>query len=152
MTNQNENQFLIIGYGNSLRNDDKVGKIIAQKIEIEALSQVKCIYQHQLTPELVEKIAIFSNIIFIDACVNNNEVTTILLPRCEINNQSEYGHYCTPEYLLYLTKLIYNQSPQSYLITIPVKNIDLGEELSDLAKEGVKIALKIIKEIINKIE
>ncbi|BAQ61243.1 NADH-reducing hydrogenase maturation factor [Geminocystis sp. NIES-3708] len=152
MTNQNKNKFLIIGYGNSLRNDDQVGQIIAQKIEIEALPQVKCIYQHQLTPELAEKIAIFSNIIFIDACVDNNEVTTILLPRSAINNKCEYGHYCTPEYLLYLTKLIHNQYPKSYLITIPVNNIDLGEELSDLAKEGIKIALKIIKEIINKIE
>jgi hydrogenase maturation protease len=145
---QKEDKFLIIGYGNTLRSDDGVGQIVAEKIEAFKLPNVQCIYRHQLTPELVEKIVLFPNIIFIDACVNNEKVTMINLPRFDINNQNQYGHYCTPEYLLYLTNLIYHKSPQSFLISIPINNIDLGEELSDFAQQGVKITLDMIKEII----
>ncbi len=154
MSSNKQNKFLIIGYGNTLRSDDGVGQIVVEKIKTWTSPRVKCISQHQLTPELVEKIAIFPNIIFIDACMNNDdEVRAILLPRFKINNKNEYdGHYCIPEYLLYLTQLIYHKSPKSWLITIPVNNLDLGEKLSELAKKGIPITLKIVKQIINKIE
>ncbi|MGI0481543.1 hydrogenase maturation protease [Geminocystis sp. CENA526] len=142
------NSWLIIGYGNTLRNDDGVGQIIAQTIEKSSFLNVKCIYQHQLTPELVENIKLFQNVIFIDASVESLKVDVINLPRFNINNYAEYGHYCNPEYLLYLTKLIYNESPKSYLITIPIENIDLGENLSPLAKKGMEKAVKIITEMI----
>lgn len=145
-----EGIFLIIGYGNTLCSDDAVGQVVAQQVEKWNLSEVCCIYQHQLTPELVEVIKNFTTIIFVDACLNSNGlVNFISLPRLNINNQDSHGHYCNPEYLLYLTELIYQKLPKSYLITIPIHNLDLGEDLSDLAQQGVKESLIIIQKFIN---
>lgn len=162
----NVNNCLIIGYGNTLRNDDGVGQIVAKKVEELSLNSVECIYQHQLTPELVEKIKDFYQVLFIDASIDRvapfhdrteplrdrTEVKLINLPRFNINNTNNYGHYCNPEYLLYLTELIYHKNPQSFLITIPIENLNLGEELSLLAEKGMEKSIEIIKEIIREIE
>lgn len=148
----NNNNWLIIGYGNTLRNDDGVGQIIVKNIEKLMLNNVKCIYQHQLTIELVEKIKGFNKVIFVDASLDITEVHLIKLPRYNINNYQDYGHYCNPEYLLYLTELVYHQNPESFLIIIPIENINLGEKLSLLAEKGKEKALEIIKKIVLKVE
>ncbi|WP_017292424.1 hydrogenase maturation protease [Geminocystis herdmanii] len=163
---ENDHKCLIIGYGNTLRNDDGVGQIVAKKVEELSLNNVECIYQHQLTPELVEKIKDFYQVFFIDASHDRaapfhdrtvplrdrTEVKLIKLPRLNIDNSQDYGHYCNPEYLLYLTNLIYHKNPESFLITIPIENLNLGEELSILAQKGMEKAIEIIKEMILKTE
>ena len=143
----NKCKILIIGYGNSLRNDDGVGQKVAQEIEQLFYPYVKSIYQHQLTPELVEFISNCSIVIFVDACIDHNMVNLINLTDKE-RKENYNGHYSSPEYLLYLTNLIYHQSPQSYLISIPIENIDLGENISSLAQNGMKRAIEIIINII----
>lgn len=156
---QNYHKWLIIGYGNTLRNDDGVGQIIAKRLEELRLNNIESIYQHQLTPELVERMKDFYKVVFIDASLDRaapfhdqTEVNLINLPRFNIDNSQDYGHYCNPEHLLYLTELIYQKNPQSFLITIPVENLNLGEELSILAKKSMEKAIEIIKEIIREIE
>lgn len=141
-------EFLIIGYGNTLRSDDGVGQIVAMKVEKWNLPQVKSIYFHQLTPELAEKIAEFDTVIFIDACLNSNQVELKPVEKENLLNNNS-GHYCSPEYLLYLTKFLYQKTPQAWLITIPIQNLDLGENLSFVAEKGITEALKKIENLIN---
>lgn len=148
MNNKLEKKYLVIGYGNTLRCDDGIGQIIAEEIESFKVDGLQCIYQHQLTPELVEKIYQFSTVIFIDASINHQEVMVINLPRMDVNYSQQQGHFCHPEYLLYLTDLLYQKKPSSFLITIPIINLDLGEELSPLALQSKQKALTIIKEMI----
>jgi hydrogenase maturation protease len=51
----NNFKILLIGYGNTLRNDDGVGVRIAEIIAEENRPHVQVIATHQLTPELAAR-------------------------------------------------------------------------------------------------
>jgi hydrogenase maturation protease len=137
---------LVIGYGNTLRSDDGIGQIVAMEVEKWHLPQVRSHYTPQLTPELAEKIAEFATVIFVDACLEGNQVELKALKICHNHN---WGHFMDPESLLYLTKFLYQKTPQAWLITIPAKNLNLGENLSDSAQKGLTQALATIKDLIH---
>lgn len=139
-------QILVIGYGNTLRGDDGIGQIIALEVEKWNLPLVRSLYLHQLTPELAEKIAQFETIIFIDASIETKQVKLTHLKHSPINNN--WTHYITPESLINLTEFLYQKTPQTWLINIPIKNLDLGEEISNFAQKGKQEALKIIKKLL----
>jgi hydrogenase maturation protease len=143
---QKKEQILVIGYGNTLRGDDGVGQLVAMAVKKWNLPQVKSLFLHQLIPELAEKIAEFETVIFIDACLEGNQVELKALKTLTNNN---WGHFLQPESLLYLSKLLYQKTPQAWLITVPAKNLSLGENLSYSAQKGIKKALTKIKDIIN---
>lgn len=137
---------LIIGYGNTLRSDDGVGQLVAMDVEKWNLSQVTSLYLHQLTPELAEKIAQSTTVIFIDASIEAAQVKLTLLPnRQPIKN---WTHHLTPQSLMSLTEFLYQQTPATWLIQIPIANLDFGEAISNLAQAGKDEALVIIKNII----
>ena len=58
---------LIIGYGNTLRQDDGVGRYLAEQIAEEQWPECQVLSVHQLTPELAASIAEVEQVIFIDA-------------------------------------------------------------------------------------
>jgi hydrogenase maturation protease len=140
-------KFLIIGYGNTLRSDDGVGQVVSMEIEKWNLPQVRSLYLHQLTPELAEKMANFETVIFIDACLNSNQVELKPVEKENLLNNNS-GHYCSPEYLLYLTQFLYNKNLQAWLITIPIENLNLGENLSLVAQKGITETLEKIENLI----
>ena len=142
---QKKEQVLIIGYGNTLRSDDGIGQLVAMEVEKWDLPQVKSLYLHQLTPELAEKIAQFARVIFIDASIEIAKVTLKSIKDSQ-NNQN-WTHHLTPASLVYLTEFLYKQIPQTWLIEIPIQNLDFGEEISHLAQVGKDEALEIIKNI-----
>ena len=65
--------FLVIGYGNTLRSDDGAGQRVAEKIGQWELPGVGALAVHQLTPELAENIAQADAVIFVDAVATNSE-------------------------------------------------------------------------------
>lgn len=137
---------LLIGYGNTLRCDDGIGQLVAMTAEKWNEPLLESVYIHQLTPELAEKIAEFEIVIFVDASINTEKITLTLIKSSSIN--TNFTHYLTPESLIYLTEFLYQKTPQAWLISIPIKNLDLGEEISDFATQGKEKALREIKKIL----
>jgi hydrogenase maturation protease len=148
-TKQNKNT-LIIGYGNTLRSDDGVGQLVSQEMEKFNYPYINCLYQHQLTPELVEKIIKYDRIILVDAKVNLDKVQLIQLNNNQnnLNNHSCWTHHINPQSLIYLTQFIYQKTPESWLITIPTQNLSFGENLSEITQKGKQKALKIITDLV----
>jgi hydrogenase maturation protease len=142
-------QVLIIGYGNTLRCDDGIGQIVAMEVETWNLSEVSCLYRHQLTPELAEQIAEFTAVIFIDASIEAQQVTLTPIP--EQPSSKNWTHHLTPASIIYLTEFLYQTKPQAWLIQIPIEDLNFGEQISNLAEQGKQEALAIVKNIINKI-
>lgn len=111
---------LFIGYGNSLRGDDGVGLVVAQRLQGLAV--------HQLTPDLAEPISQAAKVIFIDADVT--------LPAGEVRRapvvetQSSIGHHCTPGELLVIARALYGQAPPAELISIGIESTEFRESLS----------------------
>jgi hydrogenase maturation protease len=142
--------YLIVGYGNTLRSDDGAGQIVADRIATWNLSNVRSLAVHQLTPELAEDIANTDIVIFVDAVISskqNSEKIEIQMLEGD-RNYLNSGHTENPRSLLYLSKIIYNKSPLAYWILIPAINFEFGEEISSLTQLGITQTLQAIAEII----
>jgi len=143
--------YLVIGYGNTLRSDDGAGQFVAEQIATWNLPNVRSLCVHQLIPELAEDIANSDTVIFVDAVISLKEKSKkieIETLECECN-YSNFGHTVTPRSLLYLSKTIYNKSPLSYWILIPAINFEFGEEISSITQQAIIQAIKEIKKIID---
>jgi hydrogenase maturation protease len=143
--------YLVIGYGNSLRSDDGAGQIVASKIASWNLPNVRSLVVHQLTPELAEDLTNADTVIFVDAVISskqNSEKIEIIT----LEGDDKYlnlGHTENPHSLLYLSKIIYNKIPKAYWILIPAINFEFGEKISDITKKGIEQSLEKIESIIN---
>ena len=142
--------FLVIGYGNSLRSDDGAGQIVANKIAEWKLPRVKSLAVHQLTPELAENIAQADTVIFIDAILTDAEnpgsVQIREIEAADVN--SSLGHSCDPRSLLAMSQILYDKDVKAYWVLIPAINFDFGEEFSCVTKREIEIALSKVKQII----
>ena len=142
--------FLVIGYGNSLRSDDGAGQIVAHKIAEWKLPGVKSLAVHQLTPELAENIAQADTVIFIDAILIDAENPgSVQIKEIEAtDDNSSLGHSCDPRSLLAMTQLLYGKVVKAYWVLIPAVNFNFGEKFSSVTKRAIDIALGKVKQII----
>jgi hydrogenase maturation protease len=144
--------FLVVGYGNTLRSDDAVGQVVARTLLDCHFSNVKVLALHQLAPELTDDLAKVDIIYFIDACMDASlehpRVTEIQLSHSTVN----VSHFSSPQELLALTKQLYNCEPRAYLIEMPAESFELNERLSAKAQKGVGEVLEYLREVLNKKE
>ncbi|MCS7055405.1 MAG: hydrogenase maturation protease [Thermoflexales bacterium] len=142
--------FLIIGYGNTLRSDDGIGPRVADVVASWQLPNVRAIASHQLTPEMADALVAAEVVIFVDARQVNAEdkssfgVTFTALSAAEDAAPNSF-HISDPRRLLALTKQLYGRCPQAWLISVPGVNFDFGESLSEPARQGVEVALRRIR-------
>lgn len=143
-------EMLVIGYGNSLRGDDGLGIIAANEISTWNLAAVQCVCLHQLTPELAPVLAQVPFALFLDAQASQvgdfarmQKLSSNFSP-----TQGFSGHRLQPETLLQLAKQAYGDSPQSWLITIPGFDFELGEQISSEGQSGLKNALTLANDLL----
>lgn len=142
--------FLVIGYGNTLRSDDGAGQVVAEKIAHYGLSGVRSLAVHQLTPELTADIAQADTVIFIDAVATSAE-NPVSLKIEQIQAQDDnpsFGHSCNPRSLLSWTQVLYGKATQAYWVLIPAVNFDFGEEFSDITQRGIDTSFNQVKQLI----
>ena len=136
--------FLVIGYGNTLRSDDGVGAKVAAAVAELALPGVVALVHHQLTPELAEPISGARAVVFVDAAVDAaTEVQVRTLEPAE--GAQLMAHAADPRSLLAFARELFGRCPPAWWLTIPVENLEFGEELSPLARRGYEIALEKIR-------
>ncbi|MGL5035145.1 MAG: hydrogenase maturation protease, partial [Microcystaceae cyanobacterium] len=140
----NKATILIIGYGNTLRNDDGIGPYLAEQISLANNPLIKTIAVHQLTPELVTAIAEVEQVIFIDAN-SDSGCTEIKIKTLEAEaKQTGLDHTGSPSYLLALTKSLYGRTPKAWLMMIPAQNFEFGETFSDVTTNAIPQALTLV--------
>jgi hydrogenase maturation protease len=138
---------LVIGYGNELRSDDGVGPKTAAAVAEWNLPDVRTVICHQLTPELAVPIAAAQCVIFVDAAVDCG--TSVELHALQPADSAEVmAHAPDPHSLLGLAKDIFGRSPSAFWLTIPIENVDFGENLSACAHDGMQIALEKIRQLL----
>ncbi len=145
-------KILIIGYGNTLREDDGAGQIVAREIAKQNYNNVKCLAVHQLTPELAEEISKASQVIFVDALIISNgseseQITVKPIKKPLLANIST-GHVGYPRSLLSLTQALYSNVPPALSILIPAVNFEFGEQISPVTQQGIKEAIAAIEKLI----
>jgi hydrogenase maturation protease len=137
-------RLLIIGYGNTLRGDDGVGPKVAEAVEALSLPGVRTLVCALLTPELAEPVSQVSAVVFVDAAVDAPR--EVQMRRLAAAGSSQVmAHAASPATLLALARDVFGHAPEAWLLTIPVREFGVGEELSPLAQTGLKIALREIE-------
>jgi hydrogenase maturation protease len=141
-------QLLVIGYGNELRRDDGVGPKVAAAVANWNLPGVQAIACHQLTPELTSPIAAAAHVVFVDAALGRDG--SVQCREIEPDDNSEVmTHAANPSCLLALARRVFGRCPTASWLTLPVLDVDFGEELSPLACDGFKSALEKIRSLAN---
>jgi hydrogenase maturation protease len=133
---------LVIGYGNTLRTDDGVGPRVAELLaghpRLAGATVRAC---HQLSPELADDMRWATLVVLVDA-TTGAPPGAIVVRRVDLAGESRVdggatSHHVDPDVLLALTRDLYGVTPETYLVSVGVADMGLGEALSP----GVAAAL-----------
>ncbi len=139
---------LVIGYGNTLRSDDGVGVRVTEAVEALKLPGVRTLICQQLSPEHAEMISQAARVVFVDAAVD--APTIVHLRELAPGETTQLmAHAADPRTMLALARDIFGHAPQAWWLTIPVVNLEFGEELSPEAKRGFVEAIEKIRSLSN---
>ncbi|WP_411867845.1 hydrogenase maturation protease [Vulcanococcus limneticus] len=150
---------LVIGIGNSLRQDDGVGwrvaETLAARVAAGALVGLEALAVQQLTPELVEPIAAAGAVVLVDAVITAaagsgpaglEPLRLEPLHPANASTRTPLTHHATPAALLALTSTLHGTCPPSWQLLIPIaaSTTGFGEELSPGASARLAEALDLL--------
>ncbi len=139
---------LVIGYGNDLRGDDAVGRQAAAEIAAWGMPDVAVLDVHQLTPELAEPLAGADCALFLDAhpaAAGSGISFRRLTPS---SADPSLGHTADPERLLGWAARLFGRAPESWSITMPAADFDVGAPLSATAQHGLRAGLRAARSLL----
>ena len=136
-------ELLVIGYGNTLRSDDGVGPKVAQAFGALNLPHVSVLCCDLLTPELADPLSQSRSVVFVDAAVDAPEEVQLRELRPAESSQI-MAHAANPETLLALARDVFGHAPRAWWLTIPVKDLGFGEQLSPRAQSNFLQALRLL--------
>jgi hydrogenase maturation protease len=137
---------LVIGYGNTLRGDDGVGPQVAEAVSALNLPGVTALSCALLAPELADRIAHARVVVFVDAAVDAPREVQ-LRPLLPADSPQVTAHAADPCAMLALARDVFGHAPEGWLLTIPVENIAIGEQLSPFARRGFSKAVRAIMQL-----
>lgn len=149
---------LVLGYGNRDRQDDGVAWHLLVEIRkrlgfkepfnidefFGAEDSLTFVFQLQLMPELVEDIAPFDRICFLDChtgSVPEDIHYEIVTP---IYQHSPLTHHLTPNSLLSILQTVYDKTPEAILISIKGNEFGYSPELSSETANLIPQAAQIV--------
>ena len=151
---------LIIGYGNPLRGDDAMGRLVATQLQALGSQGSRTIrVEHQLVPELAEEIAQYDTVVFVDACAEHLPGTVRLrelrLPRdighpsyAEPGARAAFTHHVGPRELLTMAEILYGHVPRAFLMTLGGYDFGYREDVTAQARELVGEAVKMLSALL----
>ncbi|MDX5420201.1 MAG: hydrogenase maturation protease [Hymenobacteraceae bacterium] len=141
MKKQEAEKTLLIGIGNSAREDDGLGWAFLGKVEKEALFEGDRLCKFQLNLEDAELISHYDKVVFVDAS-KSYSIKHFSFSQCIPDAGTGYStHLLPPEGILYLCQQLYGQSPQAWTLAIKGYHWELKEGLSPKAQENMCKAL-----------
>lgn len=135
------NRTLIIGIGNSGRQDDGLGWAFLEKIELKMPDLFDFEYRYQLQIEDAELISHYERVLFVDADLNQHERGFDIQPLLSRTTYSFTSHELSPGTVLDLSKTVYKKSPDCYLLAISGSSFELAIGLTDFGKINLESAL-----------
>ncbi|HOE13432.1 MAG TPA: hydrogenase maturation protease [Candidatus Saccharicenans sp.] len=134
-------RILIFGIGNPARQDDGLGPAFISRLEKARIHSLTLEADYQLQ---VEDALLFSEhqlVVVVDAIKSGRK--PFVVKRIEPAEDSSFTtHHLSPEALLYLTQILYERSPEVWLLGIRGYKFSLGEKLSPKARANFDQAYK----------
>ena len=142
MSENVESECIIIGIGNSGRQDDGLGWAFLDSIINKASVGTRFEYKYQLQIEDAELIGEFKTVIFVDASKNDLE-NSFSFEKCGASNKYSFStHSLVPETILYLSEHLYDHKPKAYVFAIQGYEWELKNGLSKKGTENLNNAVE----------
>ena len=141
--------WLIIGYGNILREDDGAGFRLVTSLATDVPPHlVRVLAVHQLTPELALELAAteVDRVLFVDA-QRHQDKPFVMRQLDPLSAAGSCGHQLTPDLLLYMTHSLYQYTPKGWLLTLAAQQMGVGYSLSETAQAAISGADTLIKKL-----
>ncbi len=138
-----DTELLVIGYGNTLRQDDSVGPRVVERIEALHLPGVRTLICAQLSPEHAESLAHARVAVFVDAAKDAPRHVRLQPVKPGATTQL-MAHAAEPATMLALARAVYGRAPQAWLLPIPAVRMGFGPNLSVTAQRGIDDATRTI--------
>ena len=138
-----DTELLVIGYGNTLRQDDGVGPRVAERIEALHLPGVRTLICDQLSPEHAELIAHARVTVFVDATKGASRHVRLRPVKPGATTQL-LAHAAEPPTMLALARDVFGRAPQAWLLPVPAVRLGFGPNVSVTAQRGIEDATRTI--------
>jgi hydrogenase maturation protease len=156
---------LVIGFGNVYRQDDGVAFVLINAVR-ERLGrppfgmdddgfddlghEVDTIVLHQLVPELVDLVAPYDLILFLDAHVGTIDVLIYEEELDACFKSATVSHQLHPCTVLALVEQMHNRAPRGVLISVRGYEFEFGEGLSEQTAAIVPDAVERVMALLGK--
>jgi hydrogenase maturation protease len=120
---------------------------VALRLRAE-LPEVDTIDVHELTPDIVEMVSTYECVVFVDASVEDSEVT---IREAEEDNVSSPGgsHALSTGKVLALARTLYGRAPlRSLLAAVPGREFDFTEKLSPETARDVETCVALLRTLL----
>ena len=143
-------KILIYGYGNPGRQDDALGVLLAEKLDLWAkengLKSMEFDSNYQLNIEDALTISEYDTVIFADASIE--DIPDFAVTRVEPCQKTEFTmHAMAPEFVLHLCQSLYSKFPNTFLLHIKGYEFEFLGELTKQARENLNDALLFLKNV-----
>ena len=151
MTDADDRDVLLIGYGNPGRLDDGLGPAAAKAVEELRLPGVTVETDYQLTVEDAADVARCKVVVFVDADVGGPAPFRVRRIEPGPERVGFSSHSVAPREVLALAKQLFNAAPKGYILGIRGYEFDdFGEALSEKAQANLAEAVEYVKAAIRK--
>lgn len=145
MSDLRTDKILLIGIGNNGRSDDALGwKFVDEFSNQTDFFDIDYRYQLQIEDALL--ITEYKKVIFVDASHKLYEEGFSYYPCVPTRSEAFTTHKLEPETVLWLTKDLFNQIPEVYVMAISGIHWELHQGLSETARQNFDKAVSHFKE------
>ena len=141
---------LVIGYGNTLRQDDGFGWWVAERLTEKPVEGVQVIACDQLTPDLAEPLSRCRIAVFVDAREGEPVGKLQWEPVASTPSASApFTHSAGPAELCLIAQAVYGSAPaQAYLLTVKSVHFEHKEKPSPEVEKAIERATAMIRRLL----
>ena len=137
----------IVGFGNPQRRDDGIGSYIVRQLEsvLKSCDTIGFLTVRHPEPSIVAELHGADQILFVDATIkvlSNGWQLNRIQPETEMLPYTT--HHFTPTVILGMIKMLYGQSPPTWVLTVEGCDFGFGRRLTSTAKKRARSAISAI--------
>jgi hydrogenase maturation protease len=136
---------LVIGIGNSGRQDDGLGWEFLDRVQAAGALPARFEYCYQLQVEDAVLISTAERVVFVDS-FRGRLPHGFLWKECEARSEVEFtSHVLPPQEVVFLCQRLYASKPEAYVLQIQGESWELATGLSDAARNNLEAALDFFR-------
>jgi hydrogenase maturation protease len=140
---------LVVGFGNTLRTDDGVGRHAAQQLVMDPrLDGATVIACHQLAPEIALDLSQAAFAVLIDASATQPAGTFTIEPLSPTPSGTSGSHHVDAAELVGLAATLYGHAPEVVTVSVGAASFELGEGLSPVVEAVLPQVIEAVVELV----